>query len=68
MIDLKPCPFCGGEAEYFDERIIIFNNAFLMGIKCAQCGGAILDNDKSHCPNDVFRAWNRRLAEAGNGK
>ena len=64
MIELKPCPFCGGEAEYFDERIYIMNNAFLMGVKCKKCGGAIFDSDKAHCPNDVFNAWNRRADNA----
>lgn len=60
MIELKPCPFCGGEAEYFEERIYIMNNAFLMGVKCKDCGGAYMDADKKKCPNDMFRAWNRR--------
>lgn len=61
MDDLKSCPFCGGEAEYFSERIFIMNNAFLMGIKCKSCGGAVIDSNKKHCPNDVVRAWNKRI-------
>ena len=60
MIELKPCPFCGGNAEYFEERIFIMNNAFLMGVKCKNCGGAYFDANKNHCPNDVFKTWNRR--------
>lgn len=64
MIDLKPCPFCGTEvtaSDFFEERIFIMNNAFMMGIKCGKCGGGIIDANKDHCPNDVFRAWNKRL-------
>lgn len=63
MIELKPCPFCGGEAEYFEERIFIMNNAFLMGVKCKECGGAYMDSNIKHCPNDVFKKWNTRSGE-----
>lgn len=61
MIKLKPCPFCGGEGEYFEERIFIMNNAFLMGVKCKKCGGAYMDANEDHCPNDVYKAWNQRF-------
>lgn len=61
MRKLKPCPFCGEEAEYFEERIFIMNNAFLMGVKCINCGGAYMTSDKDLCPNDVYKAWNRRV-------
>lgn len=60
MTELKPCPFCGGEATYFEERIFIMNNAFIQGVKCKKCGGAYMDADKEKCPNDVFEKWNRR--------
>jgi Lar family restriction alleviation protein len=61
MIKLKPCPFCGREeVGYFEERVRIMNNAFLMGVKCAKCGGAYMTSDIHLCPNDVFKAWNRR--------
>ena len=63
MIELKPCPFCGGSAEYFDERVRIMGNAFLMGVKCKVCGGAYMTSDKSLCPNDVYKAWNARIPE-----
>lgn len=42
MIDLKPCPFCGGEAvlnDYESERICSY-------VKCPDCG-ARMDGDKN---------------------
>lgn len=61
MIKLKPCPFCGSTSvEYFEERIFIMNNASLIGVKCNNCGAAVMTADKERCPNDVFEMWNRR--------
>lgn len=60
MTKLRQCPFCGGEAEYFEERIRIMGNAFLMGVKCTRCGGAYMTSDEKLCPNDVYKAWNTR--------
>lgn len=59
---LKPCPFCGGEAEYFEERIyyVPFRNLPWKGVKCTNCGGAYIDTDINKCPNDVKNAWNKR--------
>lgn len=57
---IKPCPFCGGEAEYFEERVFIMNNAFLMGIKCKNCGGAYITSNPHKCPLDVEDGWNTR--------
>lgn len=39
-LSLKPCPFCGGDAEYIEERIyrIPFNNLPWRGVKCRNCG------------------------------
>ena len=60
--ELKPCPFCGGEAEYFSERIysIPLRNVSWDGIKCTKCGAAYINTDKTKCPNDIYKAWNRR--------
>lgn len=62
-IKLKPCPFCGGAAQFFEERIFIMGNASLIGVKCTKCGGAYMTSDKDKCPNDVFKAWNQRAGE-----
>ena len=61
MAELKPCPFCGSKSvEYFEERIFIMGNASLIGVKCNNCGCAVMTADKEHCPNDVFEMWSRR--------
>ena len=62
MDELKPCPFCGSEdVWYFEERLHIMGNAYLMGVKCRNCGGAWISSDKRKCTNDAVRAWNRRV-------
>lgn len=56
---LKPCPFCGGEAEYLN------NNKFnmLCVVMCKRCG-AIIAKVKKHT---AIEAWNKRSDET-NGK
>lgn len=60
MSELKPCPFCGGEANLVN----IWN--CLSSVVCSSCGAAIGKVKKS--PNDfrtrdeVIDAWNRRPA------
>ena len=60
--ELKPCPFCGGKAEYFEERIyfVPFRNLPWKGVRCTRCGGLYLSTDIKTCPNDMRDAWNRR--------
>lgn len=51
MADLKPCPFCGGEAEYEE-----FNDGFFSWgrVEC-QCGVMLTTP-----PNVTIKAWNTR--------
>lgn len=54
MTELKPCPFCGGEA------------AFITGtrtIKCTDCGGAFICTNPLTTVMEVAEAWNRRADE-----
>ena len=40
MIELKPCPFCGGEVEYFKNSKCLygFDVGWEFGIRCKNCG------------------------------
>ena len=55
--ELKPCPFCGGKAEFIDED---FETP--MEIRCTMCDATItayLDEHKE----DIIRHWNTREGE-----
>ena len=64
MKELKPCPFCGGEAVIR----VLFGNMYICPIHKPSC---ILEPDtwlKSRLPiKKQIKAWNRR-AENGNTK
>lgn len=71
MAELKPCPFCGGEAEYVsyverDTCSISGSPACL--IRCKNCKaqmGNFVSDDTTFAYKDVAtEAWNRR---ANNG-
>lgn len=54
MAELKPCPFCGGEVELFEN-----NNAFLgrWYIFCPKCG---IETGLYIKPEYIVEKWNRR--------
>lgn len=59
MADLKPCPFCGGEAAFIGET---------NSIKCKNCGGAFIVTNPLKSRPDIKEAWNRRIDnETDNG-
>lgn len=73
MNDLKPCPFCGGDAE-IDPDIMFFeyygHERCDEAIQCTECSCRIeiqSDIDKCSCCNDLrseaIAAWNRRHGE-----
>lgn len=51
MDDLKPCPFCGGEAAFVGETATI---------KCKNCGGAFFVTNPLISRKESAEAWNRR--------
>lgn len=54
MIELKPCPFCGGEVKIFK------NYLNQNGISCTRCDGVFWFDDNSNEKN-LKEAWNRRV-------
>lgn len=51
MAELKPCPFCGGEAAFIGETATI---------KCKKCGGAVIVTNPFMSRMESAEAWNRR--------
>ncbi len=54
--ELKPCPFCGGEAELcqgYDE-----DGTELCSIHCGTCGMETIRDDRK--PAEAITAWNTR--------
>lgn len=50
-VKLKPCPFCGGEAEEFTGCGSFMSNRRYWCIRCKECGsaGAITIHPKNCC-------------------
>ena len=55
MIDLKPCPFCGGEAEKFSWQYDSYRHTFK--IFCKNCGVA---TENLPTEKEAIEIWNRR--------
>ena len=55
MTELKPCPFCGGEA-----KINLFLGNYC--VACNNCMGAILPA-KGMTEEEAVTAWNTRVGE-----
>lgn len=60
MIELKPCPFCGGDVR-FDKAYSYFRDSV---IYCDGCGMVFTLDDCAASDDIIVRAWNRRC---GNG-
>jgi Lar family restriction alleviation protein len=53
-MELKPCPFCGGHAEFLERKM----PAYLpWGIKCSVCG---ITNNHHWSYDDAVKTWNTR--------
>lgn len=69
MTELKPCPFCGSSAEYYET-----DEAFpLCFIKClgekvpCYCQTIVVSKSKNFDPKEkLIEIWNRRVGEDGN--
>ena len=62
MEKLKPCPFCGGEADYYpaDPNIQLEYEAERWGniwVQCMECGASTIECDSFA---EASEKWNRR--------
>lgn len=61
MNALKPCPFCGGEAEinanYSEEKVFVFCK------KCKSKGAVVLSCIDYSARDKAVEMWNRRMGE-----
>lgn len=57
MIELKPCPFCGGKA-----RLFVSNGVRVLCPKCGATTRILIDSERvgTNAVEDVIKAWNRR--------
>ena len=74
MTDLKPCPFCGGKAEFARKQVKTKGHwCDAVYVRCTNCdarSNRVLYSAKYHKKNEseyleAQEAWNRR---ADNGK
>lgn len=57
MDKLKPCPFCGGKADIYEDNC--YSQFY---VQCGVCGcSTVLDC----CEENVVAAWNMRVEENG---
>ena len=59
MAELKPCPFCGGEAEIYDGIIFGSRQYEPRCVKC-ECAIGLYDTEEQ-----AAVAWNRRVDNGG---
>lgn len=66
MSDLKPCPFCGGEARLLDARPN--HPAFVYCIDCDVSTSGMARRPLRRDNAEAIAAWNRRTpAQSGTG-
>lgn len=57
---LKPCPFCGGDAEISQGRFDGKDTSYVMCRKCAAQGEFFFVSPKYSSNERAILAWNRR--------
>lgn len=63
MNELKPCPFCGYEAEISKGRFDGKDTSYVMCKKCAARGEFFFVSPKYASNERAIKAWNRRVGE-----
>lgn len=59
MSELKPCPFCGGEARLLPHIFYGLKNTY--GVECSKCG--VMTMQFYDTERDAEKAWNRRVKD-----
>lgn len=62
-MELKRCPFCGGEAEYCTEIATFGKQAFVCCKVCAAKGEFFVVSDYICAKDKAIAAWNRRYGD-----
>ena len=57
-MELKKCPFCGGEAEIEQSLRIVYWDKDFYQVCCVVC---LAETWKYHFAADAIEAWNRRV-------
>lgn len=59
LIGLKPCPFCGGEADVIEHRFYLLDSSY--GLCCKECKAETYQFYESE--EKAIESWNRRAGE-----
>lgn len=63
MNELKPCPFCGGEAEFIQERILGLYAVWCKNCKCQTMCQFDFGEGLEVSKQKSAYVWNRRVEE-----
>lgn len=58
--ELKPCPFCGGEAFMIEEQDADEPSVNTIKVMCGECS---CQTDKHYNEKYAIKEWNRRVNE-----
>ena len=63
-LKLKPCPFCGAEAEHFKDACFVGETGKPVGkikhfVWCTECSALVSGGTEQ----EAYDAWNRRVQE-----
>ena len=61
--ELKPCPFCGGEAKFVESRDSVIPGKLEVvawNVQCSKCGASTLPNNYYGDKKEAANRWNTR--------
>lgn len=63
MTELKPCPFCGHEAELSSGKFDGKDTSYVMCKRCGSQGEFFFVSPKYASAERAIKAWNRRVGD-----